>query len=71
MLRYGLNHDVATKPKENDVFAFADDIFGQIIWKGLCKDNLNLVQGLKNTLEHFLLTYVVLMINQFTESQKR
>ena len=56
MLRYGLHHDVATKPKENNVFAFADDNFGQIIWKGLCKDNLNLVQGLKNTLEHFLLT---------------
>ena len=53
MLRYGLNHDVATKPKENDVFAFAEDIFDQIIWKGLCKDNLNSVQRLKNTLRAF------------------
>ena len=37
MLRYGLKHDVATKPKENYVFAVAEDIFDQINRKGLCK----------------------------------
>ena len=41
VLRYSLKHGVATKPKENDVFVFAEDIFGQINCKGLYKDNLN------------------------------
>ena len=50
MLRYGLKHGVATKPKENYVFAFAEDIFDQINWKGLCKDNLNSVQRLRKQL---------------------
>ena len=39
--------------------------------KGLCKDNLNSVQRLKNTLRAFsFLTYLILMINQFAETQK-
>ena len=50
MPRYGLKHGVATKPKENYVFAFAEDIFDQINRKGLCKDNLNSVQRLRKQL---------------------
>ena len=53
VLRYGLKDGVATKPKENDIFAFAEDIFDQINRKGLCKDNLNSVQHLKITLGAF------------------
>ena len=53
VLRYGLKHGVAAKPKENNVFKFAENIFDQINQKGLCKDNLNSVQRLKNTLRSF------------------
>ena len=53
MLRYGLKHGIAAKPKENNVFKFAENIFDQINQKGLCKDNLNSVQRLKNTLRSF------------------
>ena len=53
VLRYGLKHVIAAKPKENDVFAFAEDIFDQINRKGLCKDNLNSVQRRKNTFRAF------------------
>ena len=53
MVRYGLKNGIATKPKENDVFAFAEDIFDQIYRKGLWKENLNSVQRIKNTLIGF------------------
>ena len=48
-----MKHGVAIKPKENDVFAFAEDMFNQINCKGLCKDNSNSVQRFKNTLKSF------------------
>ena len=70
MLRYGLKHGATIKPKENEVFALAEEISDQINRKGLCKDNLNSVQRLKNPLRAFLLTYLILMINQFTETQE-
>ena len=53
MVRYGFKHGIATKPKENDVFAFAEDIFDQINRKGLWEENLNSVQRIKNTLIGF------------------
>ena len=53
MVRYGLKNSIATKPKENDVFAFAEDIFDQINRKGLWEENLNSVQRIKNTLIGF------------------
>ena len=53
VVRYGLKHDIATKPKESDVFAFAEDIFDQINRKGLWKENLNSVQRIKNALIGF------------------
>ena len=37
VLRYGLKHGATIKPKENEVFALAEDIFDQINRKGLCK----------------------------------
>ena len=48
VLRYGLKHGIAAKPNK-----FAENIFDQINQKGLCKDNLNSVQRLKNTLRSF------------------
>ena len=51
VVRYGLKHGIATKPKENDVFA--EDIFDQINRKGLWKENLNSVQRIKNALIGF------------------
>ena len=53
MQSYGLKHDVATKPKKNDMLAFGGDIFDQINWRGFCKDSLNSVQRLKNNLRAF------------------
>ena len=53
MVRYGLKNGIATKPRENDVFAFAEDIFDQINRKGLWEENLNSVQRIKNTLIGF------------------
>ena len=38
-LQYGLKHGIAIKPKDNEIFAIAEDIYDQIDRKGLCKEN--------------------------------
>ena len=63
VLKYGLKHGIATKPRENDIFALAEDIYDQINRKGLCKENQTSVQRLKNSLRAF--TFNIL----FTDDQ--
>ena len=70
MVRYGLKNGIATKPKENDVFAFAEDIFDQIIRKGLWEENLNSVQRIKNTLIGFSFNVLDIDDKWFTETQR-
>ena len=53
VLKYGLKHGIATKPKENDIFALAEDIYDQINRKELSKENQTSVQRLKNSLGAF------------------
>ena len=36
-LRYGLKHGIMIKPKDNEIFAIAGDIYDQINRKGICK----------------------------------
>ena len=70
MVRYGLKNGIATKPKENDVFAFAEDIFDQINRKGLWEENLNSVQRIKNTLIGFSFNVLDIDDKWFTETQR-
>ena len=52
-LQYGLKHGVASKPKDNEIFAMAEDIYDQINRKSLCKENQISIQHLKNSLRAF------------------
>ena len=38
-LQYDLKHGIAIKPKDNEIFAIAEDIYHQIDRKDLCKEN--------------------------------
>ena len=54
-LQYGLKHGIAIKPKDNEIFAIAEDIYDQIDRKDLCKENQMSIQRLKNSLRAFTL----------------
>ena len=49
-LQYGLKHCTVIKPKDNEIFPIAEDIYDQIDRKSLCKENHISIQGLKNSL---------------------
>ena len=59
-LQYGLKSSIAIKPKDNEIFAIAEDIYDQINRKNICKENQISVQRLKNSLR--ALTFNILDI---------
>ena len=44
-LQYGLKHCTVIKPKDNEIFPIAEDIYDQIDRKSLCKENHISIQG--------------------------
>ena len=50
VLRYGLNHGLATYQKQNDTFAFVESVWDQANEKNICKDTQNDIEGDKNSL---------------------
>ena len=50
VLSSGLKHGTAVKPTENNLFALAEDLYDQINWKVLGKENQGSVKYLQNTL---------------------
>ena len=41
VLQYKLKHGLATRPKENDILAYAEDIWEQIDKANICNNNTN------------------------------
>ena len=50
VLRYGLNHGLATHQKETDILANAESIWDQINRNNVCKESNNHVERAKNSL---------------------
>ena len=40
ILRYGLRHGLTTHPKENDILAYAEDIWEQINKANICNNKI-------------------------------
>ena len=50
ILQYELKHGLATRPKENDILASAEDIWEQIDIANICSNNVHSKSKIKNVL---------------------
>ena len=51
ILRYGLNHGIATNLKESDILASAESVWDQISRNNICKESHYHVERAKNSLQ--------------------
>ena len=50
ILQYGLKHGLATRPKENDILGYAEDIWEKIYKTSICNNNSLSKWKIKNAL---------------------
>ena len=50
ILQYELKHGLATRPKENDILAYAEDIWEQIDKANICNNNFHSKSKIENAL---------------------
>ena len=50
VLRYGLNHELASYQKQNNIFASVESVWDQINQKNICKETQNHRKRAKNSL---------------------
>ena len=50
ILRYGLNHGIATNLKESDILASAESVWDQISRNNICKESHYCVERANNSL---------------------
>jgi len=70
-LRFGLNHGLAKRPKDIDTFAFAEDLWYQLIRSKKLKENHHSLERTKNILRGFAFNYLNSDDKQIFKDSKR
>ena len=71
VLRYGLNHGLATHQKETDILANAESIWDQINRNNVCKESNNHVERAKNSLRAMAFSLIDLENKQIFKDKKK
>ena len=71
VLRYGLNHGLATHQKETDILANAESIWDQINRNNVCKESNNHVERAKNSLRAMTFSLIDLENKQVFKDKKK
>ena len=71
ILKYGLKHGIAIRPKEPEMFAIAEDIWNQISTKNAYKDNFSSPQRIMTLLRGFTFNYLSIDDKQYSIDKKR
>ena len=70
ILRYGLNHGIATNLKESDILASAESVWDQISRNNICKESHYHVERAKNSLRALAFNLTDLTIIKFTKIKR-
>ena len=71
ILKVGLKHGIASRPRESEMIVMAEDIWDQIQRLDVCKDNFMSKHRAKNALRAFTYNYLDLNDKQFISDSKR
>ena len=71
ILRYGLNHGIATNLKESDILASAESVWDQISRNNICKESHYHVEGAKNSLRALAFNLINFDNNQVGKGKKK
>ena len=71
ILKVGLKHGIASRPRESEMIVIAEDIWDQIQRLDVCKDNFMSKHRAKNALRAFTYNYLDLDDKQFISDSKR
>ena len=71
ILRYGLNHVIATNLKESDMLASAESVRDQISRNNICKESHYHVERAKNSLQALAFNLIDFDNNQVYKDKKK
>ena len=71
VLRYGLNHGLATYQKQNDILASVESVWDQINKKNICKETQSHIERAKNSLRALAFSLIDLDNCQVFKDKKK
>ena len=71
ILRYGLNHGIATNLKESDILASAESVWDQISRNNICKESRYCVERANNSLWALAFNLIDVDNNQVYKDKKK
>ena len=71
LLRYNLNHGLATYQKQSDILASLESVWDQINKKNICKETLNHIERAKNSLRALAFSLINLDNCQVFRNKKK
>ena len=70
ILKYGLKHGLAIRPKESEMIVIMEDIYEQILWYNAIKDSYISQERLKTALKAFTFNYLDIDDKRYIQDSK-